>query len=73
MSKELLCRKNGEEGLWLLSSRHAALPWESIPHSIVPETGVLIPIGSPPGVGPGIIGIVRRSEIRDQGLGWTGH
>jgi len=35
--------------------------------------GVLIRIESPPGVGPGILGIVRRSEIGDQSSGWTGH
>jgi len=37
------------------------------------ETGVRVLIGLPPGVGPGLLWIVRRSEIGDQGSGWTGN
>jgi hypothetical protein len=40
---------------------------------IDPETGFLIRIELPPGVGPGILRIVRRNEIGDQGSGCTGH
>lgn len=40
---------------------------------IEPETGFLIRIELPPGVGPGILRIVRRNEIGDQGSGLTGY
>ena len=39
------------------------------PIPVEPEIGVLIRIESPPGVGHGILRIVRRSEIGDQGSG----
>jgi hypothetical protein len=54
--------------------RHVGLPKVSIPHiPVEPEIGVIIRIETPPGVGPGPLGIVRRSEIGDQDWGWTGH
>lgn len=43
-------------------SVHPPIPGEAL-------VGVLIRIESPPGVGSGILRIVRRSEIGDQGLG----
>jgi hypothetical protein len=63
---------NGEAGWWFLHHHHAGSPGShpSLPDE--PEFGALIWIESPPAVGPGIIMIVRRSEIGDQGWGWTG-